>query len=93
MVSDMVLARQPCSERLQAGFDLAPAMFQERRYGQLFTQAFEILIASEARAVGRDLEQDSVRLPEIETAEIEPIDRAARRQPQLSETSSLSPTT
>ena len=57
--------------------------FEERRQHQLLAELVHRLVGREARAVGRDLEQDAVRLAEIEAAEIEAVDLAAVRNAQL----------
>ena len=49
---------------------------QKRRQRQLFAERFHRLVGGKARAVGGDLEQDAVRLAEIEAAEIEAVDLA-----------------
>ena len=36
-------------------------------------------VHDEARTVGRDLEQDAVRLPEVEAPEVKPVNRSAGR--------------
>ena len=46
-------------------------------------ELLERLVGGEAGAVGGDLEQDAVRLAEIETAEIEAVDLAAVRDAQI----------
>src|SRR4051812_29348448 len=67
------------SQRLQPGLDLRAPRLQERRQRQPLAELFQRLVGGEARPVGRDLEQDAVRLAEIETAEIVAVDLAAVR--------------
>jgi DNA-binding transcriptional LysR family regulator len=74
------------SEPLQACLDLLAPPFQERRQGQHLAERVHRLVGGEAWAVSGDLEQDPVRLAEVETAEPEAVDRAARRHPHLVET-------
>ena len=62
--------------RLQPGLDLLALAFQERRQRKLLAELVHRLVGGEARAVGRDLEQDAIRLAEIERAEIEAVDLA-----------------
>ena len=64
-------------KRLQPGLDLGSARFQERRQRELLAERLHRLVGGKAGAVGGDLEQDAVRLAEIKTAEIEPVDLAA----------------
>jgi hypothetical protein len=52
------------SEGLQASFDLLAPTFEERRQGEGFTQRVH-------RLVRGDLEQDAVRLAEVQAAEPE----------------------
>src|SRR4051812_43285289 len=54
------------SKRLQVCLDLLAARFQKRRQRELFSQGVQGLIGGEAGSVRGDLEQDAVRLPEIE---------------------------
>src|SRR5665213_1119324 len=81
---------KPCStgwwtrslDRLQARFDRRATVLKERRQGEMLAEALYRFVGGEARTIGGDLEQDAVRLAEIETLEIEAIDLAAARDPQ-----------
>ena len=74
---------------LPSGFSPASiscaARLQERRQRQRLAERVQRLVGGEAGAVGGDLEQDAVRLAEIEAAEIEAVDLAAVGDAQLVE--------
>src|SRR3712207_4713381 len=78
-------SRAAPSERLQPRLDGGPARLQERRQGEALAEGLEGLVGGEARPVGGDLEQDAVRLAEIEAAEIVAVDGAAVRHPEAPE--------
>ena len=73
------------SERLQAGFDRRALRLQEGRQRQLFAERLGGLVGGEARLVGGDLEEDAVGLPEVEAAEVEPVDLAAVRDAEAAQ--------
>src|SRR4051812_32937320 len=64
-------------DRLERRHDLVPLRLEERREHHLLAERRHVLVHAEAGAVGRDLEQDSVRLAEVETAEPVAVDLAA----------------
>src|SRR5258708_7372639 len=69
--------RVACSnspDRLQSRLDRGPPWLEKRRQREFLAERVHRLVAGKARAVGCDLEQDAVRLAEIEAAEIEPVD-------------------
>src|SRR6266702_3089469 len=74
---DDVCRRSP--QRLQPRLDLSAARLQERRQRQLLAERLDRLVGGKARTVGRDFEQDAVRLAEIKAAEIEAVDLARVR--------------
>jgi hypothetical protein len=53
-------------QRLQASLDFRPSRYQERRQHQAYAQLIERLVDRKAGTVGGNLEQDAVRLAEIE---------------------------
>src|SRR5260370_985800 len=63
-------------DRPQHRFNLRRARFEQRRQRQFFADRFHRLVGGKARPVGRDLEQDAVRLAEIQAAKIKPVDLA-----------------
>ena len=69
-------------DRLKSRLDLCPARLQKRRQRQMLAELVHRFICRKARTVRRDLEQDAVRLSEVERAEVEPLDFARRRHPQ-----------
>src|SRR5687767_1753545 len=62
-------------KRLQPRLDRRALRLEERRQRQPLAELVHRLVGVEARAVGRQLEQDAVGLPEIETAKIKAVDR------------------
>src|SRR4249919_4070847 len=58
--------------------DLGAQVLERRREDELFAEVLRILVEGEAWAEGRDLEEDPVRLAEIDRAEPEPIDNRRR---------------
>src|SRR4051794_27096196 len=84
-VSSIVWPARPSTglQRLERGFDLAALRFEERRQREGFAEVLDRFIGREAGAVRRQLEEDAAGLAEVEAAEIEPIDRAARSHAQL----------
>src|SRR6266851_3650060 len=72
-------------KRLQSRFDLRAARLEERRQSEFLAELLHRLVAGKAGTVGGDLEQDAVRLAEIEAAEIEAVDLAAVGDAQLVE--------
>ncbi len=71
------------SKRLQPRLDLLALRLQERRQHELFAELVHRLVDAEARAVAGDLEQDAVRLAEVEAAEPEAVHLAGVRHAQL----------
>ncbi len=55
-------------QRLEPGLDLLAPVFEERRQHQFVAELVERLVHRKARALGCDLEQDAVRLAEIEAS-------------------------
>ena len=57
-------------QRLQACLDLGALVLEEGRQRQAFAERLHRLVDGKARSVRGDLEQDAIRLAEIERAEI-----------------------
>ena len=70
-------------DRLQPGLDLRAARLQKWRQRQFFAKRFHRLVGGKAGAVGGDLEQDAVRLAEIKTTKIKPVDLAGVADAEL----------
>ena len=58
------------SQRPEARFDLPTPSLQEGRQRELLAESRQRLVRREARAVRGNLEQDAVRLPEVEAPEL-----------------------
>src|SRR3954466_10213266 len=69
----------PSINRLQIRHDLLSLRLEERRQHHLLAERCLILVHPEARSVGGDLEQDPIRLAEVEAAEPVPVHLAAVR--------------
>src|SRR5215468_10343321 len=80
---DVLPARQ--LQRLQACLYLRAAVFQERRQRQSLAELVEGFVGGEAGAVGGDLEEDAVRLAEVEALEVEAVDLATVRYAHFAE--------
>src|SRR3989442_1614658 len=70
-------------EGSQDPLQFPPAMLKFRRERERLAQAGERLVRGETRSDGRDLEQDSPRLPEVDRPEIEAVDDRGRASPAL----------
>ena len=70
-------------QRLQSGFDLRTSRLKEGRQREAFAEGGHRLIGRKAGAVGGDLEQDAVGLPEIQAAEIKAVDLAGVADAEL----------
>src|SRR4051812_39766959 len=57
-------------QRFQSGLDLGAPRLEEWRQRQCFAERFHRFVGRKSRAVGGDLEQDAVRLAEIQAAKI-----------------------
>src|SRR3954451_377887 len=80
-----VRARGGTLQRPQAGLNLLALSLQKGRQRQLFAKRLQRLIGREAGPIRGDLEQDAIRLPKVQAAEVEAINGAARWQPQALE--------
>src|SRR6266568_2306199 len=81
--SSATTTRALLRQRLQPRLDLFSTRLEKRWQREPLAEIFHRLVRRETRLVGRDLEQNPVRLPKIETLEIIAIDRPARRHPHL----------
>src|SRR5262245_43517467 len=70
------------SQRRKRGLDLGAARLVPGRQLERGAERLLGLVDGEARAVGRDLEQDAARLAEIDRVEIVAVDLGGRRQAQ-----------
>src|SRR5215207_5862222 len=68
-------------DRVEDGLDLLAEVLVGGRQGQLLAERLERLVDVEARAQGRDLEEDAARLPEVDRAEVEAIDHRCGPSP------------
>src|SRR5260370_32103866 len=62
----------------QARFHLGAQILEGRRQGEPLAEVLLGLICREAWAHGRDLEQDTTRLPKVDRPEVEAIDHRRR---------------
>src|SRR3954469_558642 len=65
-------------DRSQVRLDLFPEVLVVRRQRELLAQRLDRLVDGEARAEGRDLEEDAARLAEVDGAEVEAVDHGRR---------------
>src|SRR3954453_23087625 len=77
-----IRALGPTLQRPQAGLNLLALSLQKGGQRQLFAKRLQRLIGREAGPIRGDLEQDAIRLLEVEAAEVKAVNRAARWQPQ-----------
>ena len=75
-------ARSASLERLQPRFDLGPSPFQEGWQREALAELFHRLVGGKARTVRGDLEQDAVRLAEVQAPELVAVDLARCRRTQ-----------
>src|SRR3954463_12857490 len=72
-------ARPTLVDRLQSRHDLLASRFEEWWQHDMLSKRCFVLVNGETRAIGRDLEEDAVRLAEVEAAEVVAVHLAAVR--------------
>ena len=73
------------SQGFQPGLDLRAALFQKGWQGEALAECLHRLVDIETGTIGRDFDEDAVRLAEIQRAEVMAVDRPARGQPKRGE--------
>src|SRR5262245_26573963 len=69
-------------DRRQDRLDLGAEVLEGGREDERLAEPSGVFVDGESRAQGRDLEEDAVRLPEVDRAEPEAIDDRRRMQPR-----------
>src|ERR1700722_10842839 len=70
-------------KRLEIGFYLGSATFQEGWQGQFVPELGNVFVDCESRAIGSEFKQDLARFAEVETLKIVAIDFAAIRDAEI----------